>query len=130
MEPTRHDPPYDADEPTVGLDPEELGTRRAGAETRPGTGAGNVTVNVPGADALPEGAEQRAAHLPHLPTVAEERTVARSAAQTKANVNRQIIGVVGIIAGAVIWAFGSPAPGITVIVATFALTIAMVMVGR
>ncbi len=112
MEPIRHDPPYDgdADEPTVGIDPHQLGGASPAA---PGT--------------EPTGPEIRAAHLP---TVAEERMVARSAAQTRANVNRQIIGVVGIIAGAIIWALGSPAPGITVIVATFALTIAMVMAGR
>lgn len=111
MEPIRHDPPYDgdADEPTVGIDPHQLGVGPAGAP-----------------EAEPTGPEVRA----HLPTVAEERMVARSAAQTRANVNRQIIGVVGIIAGAIIWALGSPAPGITVIVATFALTIAMVMAGR
>jgi hypothetical protein len=113
MEPIRHEPPYDGDaeEPTVGIDPHHLSGGSPGAV---------------GAEP-PTGPEIRAAHLP---TVAEERMVARSAAQTRANVNRQIIGVVGIIAGAIIWALGSPAPGITVIVATFALTIAMVMAGR
>ncbi len=112
MEPIRHDPPYDAeaDQPTVGIDAHRLAGATGAAESEP-----------------PTGPEIRSAHLP---TVAEERIVSRSAAQTRANVNRQIIGVVGIIAGAVIWALGSPAPGITVIVATFALTIAMVMVGR
>src|SRR3954451_14942413 len=112
MDPIRHDPPYDAeaDQPTVGIDAQRLGGPDGVPEPEPATGP-----------------EIRSAHLP---TVAEERMVSRSAAQTRANVNRQIIGVVGIIAGAIIWALGSAAPGITVIVATFALTIAMVMVGR
>lgn len=112
MEPISHDPSYDgdADEPTVGIDPQQVVGGRTG---------------VP--ETEPAGPEVRVAHLP---TVAEERMVARSAAQTRANVNRQIIGVFGIIAGALIWALGTPAPGITVIVATFALTIAMAMAGR
>lgn len=108
MNPMR-DPAFEdtADHPTVGMDADEVDVRDELRRPR--------TRDVPpGGDRL---ITSRAAEI-------------QASAVKSASVGRQVIGVAGIIAGAVIWAVGSPAPGITVIVATFALTMSMVLVGR